>query len=82
MSLLDWFWPNRKPKEPEPPTATVVISLSRRGLWRWKLVTEDGKTLALMVGYGHKRFTDCVEDAQRLVVSRIVIAPPETPEEV
>ena len=64
MSLLDWIWPKRKPKEPE---AVVQMALSKRGLWRWKVVDEQGRTLALMVGHGHEELADCIDDARRLV---------------
>ena len=77
MSLLDWILPKRKPKEPErePPVAVVQMALSKRGLWRWKVVNGEGQTLALMPGRGHKELADCINDARRLVDSRIHIDP-------
>ena len=75
MSLLDWIWPKRKPEEPdaEPPEAVVKLSLSKRGLWRWKVVSGEGQTLALMVGHGHEDLADCIANARRLVDARLRI---------
>ena len=75
MSLLDWIWPKRASKTPEPK-AVVTFALSKRGLWRWQVRDADGMSVALMPGRGYEEFSGCLADARRLTDVRLTIVPP------